>query len=69
MACTMPGFPDKYMPFMEEPPGSTLSTTMVTGYGRFIRTLRSSTIHTGDKEPKWRHKGDQLTTGYVPEAY
>ena len=69
MACTMPGFPDKYMPFMDEPPGATLSTTLVTGYGRFIRTMRSSTIHTGDKEPKWRHKGDQLTTGYQPKAY
>jgi hydrogenase small subunit len=69
MACTMPGFPDKYMPFMDEPPGSTLSTMMVTGYGRFIQTLRQSTINTGDKEPKWRHTGDTLTTGYQPRAY
>src|SRR5579864_3304738 len=43
MACTMPGFPDKYMPFMDEPPGSTLSTALVTGYGKFITTLRQST--------------------------
>jgi hypothetical protein len=31
--------------------------------------MRSSTIHTGDKEPKWRHKGEQLTTGYQPRGY
>jgi hydrogenase small subunit len=66
MACTMPGFPDKYMPFMDEPPGASLSTTLVTGYGRFIRAMRASTIHTGDKEPKWRHSGETLTTGYTP---
>jgi len=69
MACTMPGFPDKYMPFMDEPPGSTLSTAMVTGYGRFIQTLRNSTINSGDKEPKWRHNEPELTTGYRPRAY
>ncbi|HZZ65620.1 MAG TPA: hypothetical protein VFE17_08990 [Candidatus Baltobacteraceae bacterium] len=69
MACTMPGFPDKYMPFMDEPPGATLSTTLVTGYGRFIRAMRASTIHTGDKEPKWRHRGEILTTGYIPRGY
>jgi hypothetical protein len=28
--------------------------------------MRSSTIHTGDKEPKWRHTGTTLTTGYTP---
>ena len=25
IACTMPGFPDKFMPFMDEPPGSKVS--------------------------------------------
>ena len=27
IGCTMPGFPDKFMPFMDEPPGGKLSTT------------------------------------------
>ena len=27
IGCTMPGFPDKFMPFMDEPPGGTLSST------------------------------------------
>ena len=26
IGCTMPGFPDKFMPFMDEPPGSKLSS-------------------------------------------
>ena len=26
IGCTMPGFPDKFMPFMDEPPGGKLST-------------------------------------------
>ena len=25
IGCTMPGFPDKFMPFMDEPPGAKLS--------------------------------------------
>ena len=29
IGCTMPGFPDKFMPFMDEPPGGKLSTTTV----------------------------------------
>ena len=27
IGCTMPGFPDKFMPFMDEPPGGILSST------------------------------------------
>ena len=29
IGCTMPGFPDKFMPFMDEPPGGKLSTNAV----------------------------------------
>ena len=28
IGCTMPGFPDKFMPFMDEPPGATFSSMM-----------------------------------------
>jgi hydrogenase small subunit len=66
IACTMPGFPDKFMPFMDEPPGARLSSTISEGYGGFIRNLRKITQHTANKEPKWRHKGPKLTTGYRP---
>ncbi len=65
IACTMPGFPDKFMPFMDEPPGSNLSTE-ISGhfYGPLIRALRGITLSSADKEPKWRHPGSTLTTGY-----
>jgi hypothetical protein len=61
----MPGFPDKFMPFMDEPPGSVLSTGITeTTYGPLVRNLRSITLHSLDKEPRWRHKGPELRTGY-----
>ena len=63
IGCTMPGFPDKFMPFMDEPPGGKLSTTAVGWYGSAIRSLRSVTTRTLNKEPKWRHRGATLTTG------
>ncbi len=66
IGCTMPGFPDKFMPFMDEPPGGTVSSAMSGAYGALIRRLRGITNHTLDKEPKWRHKGPELTTGYQP---
>ncbi|MFY9916291.1 MAG: hypothetical protein WAK18_16585 [Nocardioidaceae bacterium] len=63
IGCTMPGFPDKFMPFMDEPPGGKLSTTAVGVYGSTIRKLRAMTTHTVDQEPKWRKPGSTLTTG------
>ena len=68
IGCTMPGFPDKFMPFMNEPPGGRLSSTAVGLYGSIIRTLRGFTNRTVNKEPKWRHAGTQLATGYQPNA-
>jgi hydrogenase small subunit len=66
IGCTMPGFPDKFMPFMDEPPGGTLSSTLVNVYGRLIRSLREITNDTLNREPRWRHDGPALTTGYDP---
>ena len=43
IGCTMPGFPDKFMPFMDEPPGGTLSSTVLKTYGPMIRKLRGIT--------------------------
>jgi hydrogenase small subunit len=63
IGCTMPGFPDKFMPFMDEPPGGKLSSTASGLYGSVIRNLRGITARTVDKEPRWRHNGDKLTTG------
>ena len=33
IGCTMPGFPDKFMPFMDEPPGGKISSTVSSAYG------------------------------------
>jgi hydrogenase small subunit len=68
IGCTMPGFPDKFMPFMDEPPGAKVSSTVSGIYGNMVRGLREITMHTADKEPKWRHKGGTLTTGYKPRS-
>ena len=69
IGCTMPGFPDKFMPFMDEPPGARLSAGVVGIYGRAVSALRSITNHTVNKEPRWRHPGSELTTGYHPRTY
>ena len=64
IGCTMPGFPDKFMPFMDEPPGARMSTSAVLMYGRTVRSLRSFTKTSLDQEPPWRSPSDELTTGY-----
>lgn len=66
IGCTMPGFPDKFMPFMDEPPGATLSTKATGAYGALIRRLRSMTNQTLNEEPKWHHNRPVLTSGYAP---
>ncbi len=54
IGCTMPGFPDKFMPFLDMPPGAQLSTTAVAMYGRSIRALRQFTRASMNREPDWR---------------
>jgi hydrogenase small subunit len=59
IGCTMPGFPDKFMPFMSQPPGSLLSSSAVMTYGRAIHALRRFTQASLNKEPSWRKRTDQ----------
>jgi hydrogenase small subunit len=63
----MPGFPDKVMPFMDEPPGGSFSS-MITSktYGPMIRTMRAITNRSLNREPKWRQRGPAVTSGYDP---
>jgi hydrogenase small subunit len=63
IGCTMPGFPDKFMPFMDEPPGAKMSSTAVLMYGRTVRALRKFTQMQLDKEPAWRRPGTTLLSG------
>jgi len=66
IGCTMPGFPDKFMPFMDQPPGGTFSSASISTYGRLIRRLRGITNRKLNEEPKWHHNKPELTSGYDP---
>jgi hydrogenase small subunit len=68
IACTMPGFPDRFMPFME---ASRLGLFAAKGarftYGPVMRRLREHAVRRHfDIEPGWRRPGGTLTTGYRP---
>jgi hydrogenase small subunit len=55
---------------MDEPPGARFSSGLIGAtYGGMIRALRGITNTTVNKEPKWRHPGTRLTTGYKPTGY
>jgi len=60
IGCTMPGFPDKFMPFMDQPPGSLLSSHAVMTYGRAIHALRRFTQASLNKEPSWRRRTKEV---------
>lgn len=63
IGCTMPGFPDKFMPFLDEPPGAKLSSHAVTMYGRTVRALRRFTQASLNREPEWRRPAEASTPG------
>jgi hydrogenase small subunit len=68
IACTMPGFPDRFMPFTE---ATTLAKLSAGGrrfaYGPMLRALRRRAIEQKfDIEPEWRKQGEELTSGYEP---
>ncbi|MEO6056936.1 MAG: hydrogenase expression protein HypE [Gemmatimonadales bacterium] len=68
IACTMPGFPDKFMPFMDEDIKAKMSSTVASfTYGPILRFFRNQSINQiSDKEPGWRKPSPKLTTGYTP---
>ena len=68
MACTMPGFPDKFMPFMDEDGwGRRGADVERFTYGPMLRYFRHRNIKKKyDKEPEWRTPGPSSTTGYAP---
>jgi hydrogenase small subunit len=69
IGCTMPGFPDKFMPFMQEPPGAIMSSAAILMYGRTVRALRNFTKSSLDREPSWRNRKPELSSGYQPTTY
>jgi hydrogenase small subunit len=66
IACTMPGFPDRFMPFMEASRAAKLSATGHRFiYAPVLRRLRARAIRERfDVEPGWRRPSDELVTGY-----
>ncbi len=54
IGCTMPGFPDKFQAFINQPPGSLLSSSAVMTYGRAIHALRRFTQASLNREPSFR---------------
>jgi hydrogenase small subunit len=71
MACTMPGFPDKYMPFMDaDTMGKLASNFEKFAMGPIVRYFRRRNIKNKyDVEPEWRKPGSRLETGYQPRNY
>lgn len=69
IGCTMPGFPDKFMPFMDQPPGSLLSSNAVMTYGKAIHALRKFTQASLNQEPAWRQSGSKRGSGASPTPY
>ena len=67
MACTMPGFPDKYMPFMERRPDGRHLVQRRQVHLRPDPALGTqlNIKRKYDKEPEWRHNRAELTTGYA----
>ena len=71
MACTMPGFPDKFMPFMDAGRGGRHGGERSSGSpsGRCSSYFRHRNIKNKyDVEPEWRKPGKQLLTGYQPRT-
>jgi hydrogenase small subunit len=68
MACTMPGFPDKFMPFMEPSPlGNLAARGARLTYGPVLKRLRQSAMRRHyEVEPGWRAPEDKLASGYRP---
>ena len=59
MACTMPGFPDKYMPFVEPTAGARLyAETARFTHGRSSSTCASAgSAALSTSSPSWRRRG------------
>jgi hydrogenase small subunit len=68
MACTMPGFPDKYLPLMDTGPKTkAIAAASRFAYGPLLKTLRTQSMKRRyDVEPPWRRPGDELVSGYTP---
>jgi hydrogenase small subunit len=58
IGCTMPGFPDKFSPFYKPAPGSAVSSTASTAYGKIVRFLRGITREHQNRTKHWDQVAD-----------
>ena len=63
IGCTMPGFPDKFAPFYERPPGALLSTNTNRVIGGFIRRMRMLSQRDKMRSNRWEDDRD-LPSGW-----
>ena len=63
IGCTMPGFPDKFAPMYQTPPGSLLSTGTSRVVGGFIRRLRRVTMQDKNRTARW--EGRDAPSGWA----
>lgn len=67
IGCTMPGFPDKFMPFMSSAPPVRISTTVARfSYGPLLRMMRRHWVQKGSQAPAWRRPSEVVLSGYSP---
>ncbi|MGQ0678297.1 MAG: hypothetical protein ACT4OM_01325 [Actinomycetota bacterium] len=67
IGCTMPGFPDRFLPFMQTPALVKLSLNFPRfTYGPLLSMLRKQAIKRNSREPAWRRPSDELVSGYDP---
>jgi hydrogenase small subunit len=68
MACTMPGFPDKYLPLMDTgAKGKVAAAASRFAYGPLLKQLRYQSMKRRyEVEPEWRRPGAELASGYQP---
>jgi hydrogenase small subunit len=66
-ACTSPGFPDRFMPFMEPSRlGRVAASSGRFLYGPALRYLRERRMRsTYELEPEWRRPSETLESGYA----
>jgi hydrogenase small subunit len=69
IACTSPGFPDKFTPFMEPDRfGALAAGASRFTYGPLLRYMRNRSMRTKyEREPEWRRPADTLVSGYRAE--
>jgi hydrogenase small subunit len=67
IGCTMPGFPDKFMPFMNAAYPVRVSTNVARfSYGPVLKVLRRQSIKKGERTPEWRRPTPAVATGLAP---